>query len=55
MKRIYEPSTWAGLGGIFQAVKFFFPAHSMVLDGLTAIAGGVAVMLPEKGGAPRVD
>ncbi len=47
--RIKEPSTWAGLAGIFQALAFAFPAHAAVLNGLTAVAGAVAAKLPEGG------
>ena len=49
-KRLREPSTWAGIAGILQAASFFFPAHALALNGLTAVAGCVAAQLPEQGG-----
>lgn len=48
-KRMKEPSTWAGLAGIFQALAFVFPAQAALLNGLTAVAGCVAAKLPEGG------
>jgi hypothetical protein len=49
MNRFKEPSTWAGLAAILQAMKLFFPAHAVAVDGLTAIAGGVAMVVRERG------
>ena len=51
MNRIKEPSSWAGLAGILQALKFFAPQYAMLIDAATAAAGGVAVVLRENGGA----
>lgn len=51
MKRLKEASTWAGLAAILQALKVILPQHSLVLDGLTAVAGTVAAVVPEKGAA----
>jgi hypothetical protein len=48
-KRAKEPSTWAGVAGVFQALAFFFPAHAAALNGLTAVAGCIAAQLPERG------
>lgn len=49
MNRIKEGSTWAGLGAIFQALAFVFPAHALALNAATAAAGGVAVVLRDRG------
>jgi len=46
-ERILEPSTWAGLATIAQAAKYLFPG-AWWLDLLTAVAGAVAVKLPER-------
>jgi hypothetical protein len=54
MNRVKEPSTWAGLAAILQAMKFVFPAYAMGIDAATAAAGGVAMVLRE-GGAGRAD
>lgn len=53
MKRLNEPSTWAGLAAILQALKFFFPAHAIAVDGVTAVFGTVAVVMREQGGAAQ--
>jgi len=53
-KRIVEPSTWAGLAGILEALKLVFPAYAGAITGLQAIAGGVAVLAREKGGPGNV-
>jgi len=45
--RLKEPSTWAGFAAILQAAKFFFPQYAMIIDGLTALVGALAVKLPE--------
>lgn len=47
--RIYEPSTWAGIGAVLQGVKFFVPAYAGLIDGLSMAAGGLAVALREGG------
>lgn len=49
MKRLKEASTWAGLAAILQALKTVLPQHSLILDGLTAVAGTVAAVVPDKG------
>lgn len=54
-KRIKEPSTWAGFAAILQALKFLVPQHAAVIDGLTAAAGSVAVVLRESEGQGRAD
>lgn len=51
MNRLKEPSTWAGLAAILQALKFVFPVYAPIIDALTAAAGGMAVKLRETGGA----
>lgn len=49
MKRLKEASTWAGLGVLFQVIKAFVPVqYHEVLDGLTGVAGSLAVVVPEK-------
>lgn len=49
MRRLTEPSTWAGLAACLEGVKFFLPQYAAVIVGVQAIAGGVAVMLREGG------
>lgn len=49
MNRAAEPSTWAGVAGIFQALGFFFPQYAAVLNGATVLAGCMAGAMPEKG------
>jgi hypothetical protein len=49
MKRLKEASTWAGLAAILQVLKTVLPQHALVLDGLTAVAGTIATVVPEKG------
>lgn len=48
-KRAGEPSTWAGLAGILEGVKLLMPQYAPVIVGVQAIAGGVAVLMTEKG------
>lgn len=50
-KRLVEPSTWAGFAAILETFKMLFPAYAGAITGLQAIAGGVAVLVREKGGA----
>lgn len=54
MKRIREPSTWAGLSGILLGLAEIIPSASaqVVVRGLSAIAGGLAVLLREGGHDP---
>lgn len=47
--RIKEPSTWAGLAGIFAAVAQIAPPLAAHAAAAGAIAGGVAMILREKG------
>lgn len=47
MKRVTEPSTWAGIAALAQLLKAFFPAHAIVIDAVTAAAGAAAVTLTE--------
>lgn len=57
MNRFKQPSTWAGLAAILQALKALLPQHAMVIDALTVVAGGVAGVVNEKGAraAPVVE
>ena len=50
MNRIIEPSTWAGIAAMLEAVKFLMPQYAAVVVGVQAIAGGVAMVLRERGG-----
>jgi hypothetical protein len=54
MNRIKEPSTWAGMAALFQALQFVLPQYAMLINAATAAAGGVAVVLRE-GGAPHAN
>lgn len=50
-KRIQEPSTWAGIGGIFAALASLpIPAAQPWLAGVASVAGAVAVYLREQPG-----
>lgn len=55
MKRLKEASTWAGVAAILQALKALLPQHALVLDGLTAVAGTVAAVVPEQNIKPLAD
>lgn len=56
MNRFKQPSTWAGLAAILQALKAMLPEHALVLDGLTVVAGGVAGVVNEQGAkAPKAE
>lgn len=47
--RIQEPSTWAGIGGIFAALASMpIPGAQPWLAGAASLAGAVAVMLREQ-------
>ncbi len=49
MKRLKEPSTWAGLAALFQLLKAVTPPqYHVIVDGATAVAGGLAVNLRER-------
>lgn len=48
MKRLFEPSTWAGLAAVFQGLKFVLPAQwHPVIDGASVAAGGLAAAMRE--------
>ena len=50
MKRLFEPSTWAGVAGMVLGLKLVVsPQWHPVVDVLSAAAGGLAVALREKG------
>jgi len=51
MNRIKQPSTWAGFGVLFQALKAVKPEYGPVFDGLSFLAGSLAGVLNEKGAA----
>lgn len=54
MKRFKEPSTWAGLGMLFQMLKVVVPPqYHTIIDGVTTVAGSVAVAMSEKGAAVK--
>lgn len=48
MNRLKQPSTFAGMGLLFQMLGVVFPAYTPILQGLTAAAGGLAVILNEQ-------
>jgi hypothetical protein len=49
MKRLAEPSTWAGIAALFQVLKGFLPVHNQIYaDALTVAAGSLAGALPER-------
>jgi len=50
MKRLFEPSTWAGLAVAVLGLKVILPPHwHLIVDGASVAAGGVAAVLREKG------
>lgn len=50
MKRLYEPSTWAGFAALFQLARAFVPpSYQICIDGATAVAGALAGVIAEKG------
>jgi hypothetical protein len=51
LNRAAEPSTWAGMAAIFQAVGFFFPQYVVLANAATVVAGCVAGAVPERGGS----
>ena len=52
LKRISkEPSSWAGVASIAQALAAVFPQWAAGFHIVTTVAGAVAVALHEKGGA----
>lgn len=50
--RAKEPSTLAGLSLLAMFLRLKFPAYAPVLDGVAAVLGGGAVVLPERGNGP---
>lgn len=52
--RVTEPSTWAGFAGILEGIKLVLPQYSGLITGVQAIAGGIAVLVREKGGPGNV-
>ncbi|WP_022976973.1 hypothetical protein [Nevskia ramosa] len=49
-KRVFQPSTWAGLAAIFAALAPLFGIAPDVVHGATAALGGVAVVMNEHAG-----
>lgn len=47
LRRVREPSSWAGLAALVEGVKFVLPQYAGLLVGLQAVLGGVAVILRE--------
>lgn len=48
--RVREPSTWAGVAVMLQAVAQLVPQWSAVIMAVSALVGAVAVKLPETNG-----
>lgn len=52
MKRLKEPSTWAGFAVCLEVLKFVLPQYAAVIVGAQGVLGGVAVVMRESlGGA----
>jgi hypothetical protein len=52
MNRFKEPSTWAGIAGVFQALKAALPPQwAIYLDGATLVAGSIAAAKADPGAA----
>ena len=49
MRRIKEPSTWAGVAALLEVAKLMFPAWEAVFVALQGAAGAVAVAVREGG------
>lgn len=49
MRRAKQPSTYAGIAGIFQGAKAFLPQYAMYLDIASMVAGTVAAAVHETG------
>lgn len=47
IERVYEPSTWAGVAAILQALGFFFPQYAVLVNAGTVLAGCAATAMPE--------
>ncbi len=53
IKRLKEPSTWAGFAVFFQMAKAFVkPEYHVLLDGLAGVSASAAVVRGERG-APQ--
>jgi hypothetical protein len=52
MQRLKEGSTWAGLAALFATLAQVAPHYAAVFQGLTAVSGVVAGMIPDTG-APK--
>lgn len=50
-KRAKEASSYAGLGALAAALAGAFPEYAHIATALGAVAGVVAVLLPERGGS----
>lgn len=48
-RRAGEPSTWAGLAAVLEALKVFAPQYAVLIVGLQSVCGGVAVVMREAG------
>lgn len=49
MKRLKEPSTWAGFAALLQVAGAFLPAYTPIFHVLTVAAGSLAAAIPESG------
>lgn len=47
--RAFEPSSWAGLAVLLEALKVVAPGYAGLIAGVQGIFGGVAVVLREVG------
>lgn len=54
LARLREPSTWAGLAVLLQLIKSIRPEWAVVIDAVTLLFGGGAVVIPESQAAPGV-
>lgn len=48
-KRLQEPSTLGGLAVLALFARARWPEYAALLDGVAAVLGGGAVVLPERG------
>ncbi|MFA9273414.1 MAG: hypothetical protein ACEQSE_00950 [Candidatus Aquirickettsiella gammari] len=49
IKRLKEPSTWAGFAALLQVASAFLPQYAPIFHALTVGAGSLAAALPEGG------
>jgi hypothetical protein len=49
-RAVLEPSSWAGVAGIAQAVAHVLPQYAGLLGVITAVAGAIAVVKKESPG-----